>query len=83
MMMTSSLLRTSRQTLGSVQVLHQHFWGGLSQIADTTDALDGQNDDMLTLRRPGVGKLKHRARIAEIISESCPSINPLKYIPYN
>ena len=51
-------------SLGSVQVLHQHFWGGLSQIAETTDALDGQNDDMLTLRRPGVGKLKHRARIA-------------------
>ena len=39
---------------GSVQVLHQHIWGGVHQIADTADNLEGvrdlsQNDDRLTL----------------------------------
>ena len=45
-------------TLRSVQVLHQHVWGGLgglSQNADTADAMKGGG---------GLGDLKYRAGIA-------------------
>ena len=48
--------------------------GGLSQNADTADALEGgeglsQNADMLTLGRERVGELKHRASICGQILE--------------
>ena len=49
--------------------------GGLSQNADTADALEGwvgglsQNADMLTLWRERVGELKHRASICDQILE--------------
>ena len=56
---------------GSVQVLHQHVWGGRSeQNADPVDAFEvgggglSQKDDMLTLWREGMGELKHKASIA-------------------
>ena len=49
--------------------------GGLSQNADTADALEGgwgglsQNADMLTLGRERVGEFKHRASICGQILE--------------